>query len=358
MKKLQGKHAYQNYNAHYIPVTSTDPKEPDNMVYHPCHQTEQPAWDEYVVFEKNQALPRFVVELGVDLPTPVSPSIGNSSEKTVGIFIVKLEQLLEHPSLKGDQELVELVTKKLDSLLDLDSESPIPAGELGFYNRIIRLIDPKGKVNPTYLNLIKQPRESAATVSSKPSVKEEPPSLAKVVKKQEPASPSPSAGSGGMNQKTGYAYPSVSALASSSAASSATGAIQAVSKPPIPPKPVQKPTIAFGAEQWKKYFGDVGQEPPLPANIHEILNSPCPFIQGKKKEETHLLVLIPATLNGQPLTLKRLGALMKARDSKLKEGGYRYFNDNGNHIDTPFETSHWVLMTKDVIEGSRSKELC
>ena len=67
-KKLQGKHAYQNYNAHYIPVTSIDPKEPDNMVYHPCHQTEQPAWDEYVVFEKNQALPRFVVELGVDLP--------------------------------------------------------------------------------------------------------------------------------------------------------------------------------------------------------------------------------------------------------------------------------------------------
>jgi ankyrin repeat protein len=68
MIKLQGNHAYQNYNAHYIPVTSVDPTNPDNMVYHPCYGTEVPAWDEYVVFNKFQALPRFQIELEVDFP--------------------------------------------------------------------------------------------------------------------------------------------------------------------------------------------------------------------------------------------------------------------------------------------------
>ncbi len=42
------------------------------------------------------------------------------------------------------------------------------------------------------------------------------------------------------------------------------------------------PAIAFGKAEWAKYFGDVGVEPPLPADINAILSAPCPFWSGKK----------------------------------------------------------------------------
>src|SRR6476620_385041 len=37
------------------------------------------------------------------------------------------------------------------------------------------------------------------------------------------------------------------------------------------------PKIAFGKKQWAKYFGDIGEEPPLPKDIDKILKSPCPL---------------------------------------------------------------------------------
>ena len=36
------------------------------MVYIPCHRDQMPSWDEFVVFEKTQALPRFSIELASD----------------------------------------------------------------------------------------------------------------------------------------------------------------------------------------------------------------------------------------------------------------------------------------------------
>ncbi len=123
--------------------------------------------------------------------------------------------------------------------------------------------------------------------------------------------------------------------------------------PPPPAKILSLPSIAFGKAKWDTYFGDIGEEPPLPADIGQILQSPCPFWPGKKIEETHLLVLIPTSVNGQPLTLKTLGELA----AKPKQGPatqYKYFN-LGEYQDQPVTQSYWVLMTRDVIEGSRNK---
>ena len=69
--------------------------------------------------------------------------------------------------------------------------------------------------------------------------------------------------------------------------------------------------VAFGKEAWAKYFGDVGIEPPLPTDIVKILKAPCPYWPTKKVIETHLLVLIPETINRRPLTLTSLGELIK-----------------------------------------------
>ena len=68
MQTLQGKGAYQNYNAHYIPVASIFPNDPNNLIYYPCYKGQGADWDELVVFQKSQTLSRFWVKLAVDLP--------------------------------------------------------------------------------------------------------------------------------------------------------------------------------------------------------------------------------------------------------------------------------------------------
>jgi len=47
-------------------------------------------------------------------------------------------------------------------------------------------------------------------------------------------------------------------------------------------KVLEIPKCAFGKLEWNAYFGDVGDEPPLPANIHEILSSHVLSGQEKK----------------------------------------------------------------------------
>jgi NLR family CARD domain-containing protein 3 len=116
------------------------------------------------------------------------------------------------------------------------------------------------------------------------------------------------------------------------------------------------PTMAFGAEEWAKYFGEVGAAPPLPSNIDGILNSPCPFWSGKQVKDTHLLVLVPAMVDGNPLTLGLLGQLIQSP----KGGGSRttYCNDYSHgHVQAGFGNqpsgkSYWVLMTRDLLPKS------
>ncbi|MGH7238749.1 MAG: F-box-like domain-containing protein, partial [Candidatus Saccharimonadales bacterium] len=127
--------------------------------------------------------------------------------------------------------------------------------------------------------------------------------------------------------------------------------------------------VAFGKQQWAKYFGDVGDEPPLPDNIHAILSSKCPIWPDKYVAQTHMLVLIPATIkqttvvDGKetetiiPLTLNSLGTLMKAYKKLGYTTQYDYINFGAvsDHSTTSPNKSSWVLMTKDVIPESRSK---
>jgi hypothetical protein len=111
---------------------------------------------------------------------------------------------------------------------------------------------------------------------------------------------------------------------------------------------------AFGPKEWYTYFGGhLRNVPRLPSNIEEILNSPCPFWTAKKVHETHILVLVPESVSGEPLTLKTLGELVQ----KPLQGNSTKYDcfDIGQYADSPPANSHWVLMTKDVIEESRNK---
>jgi len=110
------------------------------------------------------------------------------------------------------------------------------------------------------------------------------------------------------------------------------------------------PTIAFGKKQWAKYFGKIGKEPLLPIDIHKI------FKRDETIAQTHMLVLIPETVDDKPLNLKTLGELVKAP----KEGHatqYERFRDviAKEHGHQPTAKSHWVLMKKSLIKKSIGK---
>lgn len=91
----------------------------------------------------------------------------------------------------------------------------------------------------------------------------------------------------------------------------------------------------FGQLEWETYFGAIGEAPPLPDNINEILNSPCPFSQHLVKE-THMLVLIPATVNDQDLTLNCLTERIK---HPLNGGGGTQLNMTLSIFITPHTKS-------------------
>ena len=115
----------------------------------------------------------------------------------------------------------------------------------------------------------------------------------------------------------------------------------------------------FGKTQWATYFGDVGKEPALPENIDEILNSPCPFYgdENVKVKDTHMLVLVPATVNGESLTLNKLQEFIKKPQKKGHATDYDYYSNwvKDEHGGTQVGQSHWVLMTRDVLPDSRNQ---
>jgi len=114
----------------------------------------------------------------------------------------------------------------------------------------------------------------------------------------------------------------------------------------------------FGAEKWLQYFGEVGPEPPIPAHIEALLNQPCKLFPGKKVYQTHLLTLIPATVDGIPLTLNSFETLLaKSKEAGNNARGYKRYNKDlqSTFGEQTCETSYWVLMTRDVLLGSLDK---
>ena len=112
---------------------------------------------------------------------------------------------------------------------------------------------------------------------------------------------------------------------------------------------------AFGEAQWTRYFGDIGDEPSLPANIDKIVNGPCPIWPGRKVRETHLLTLIPSHIHGKPLTLEHLEEIVKSPKGGGHASEYYYFKSWAPGINQKAQVpkNYWVLMTKDIIPGSR-----
>lgn len=118
------------------------------------------------------------------------------------------------------------------------------------------------------------------------------------------------------------------------------------------------PETAFGKKKWSHYLADVKQTP-LQNNLHDIWEDPCPFREGKKIKETHILCLIPDTTNGKPFTLKSLQTLV-AQPQNGPTATLRYpqgfiWKKNKGALDQTMEKATWVLMTKEGIPLSPGK---
>ena len=70
----------------------------------------------------------------------------------------------------------------------------------------------------------------------------------------------------------------------------------------------------LGAEEWRAQGIEVGEAPPIPSVITAgLLNAACPFHPGEKISDTHLLVLVPKTVNEKPYSPRELHALCATR---------------------------------------------
>ena|SRR5271156_4554010 len=99
-------------------------------------------------------------------------------------------------------------------------------------------------------------------------------------------------------------------------------------------------------KQWKKYIGDPGIQPHLPLTLLKDYD-----------KNTHLLTFIPVTIDGQPLTMRSIEILVR----NPKNGGHAtQYRDIWDQImatygDTPNPKAHWLLLKKDLFEGTRGE---
>lgn len=125
-------------------------------------------------------------------------------------------------------------------------------------------------------------------------------------------------------------------------------------------KVLKKLGMVFGKVEWSEYFGDVGEEPHLPPDIGKILWTPSIGVEGyegKRVWESHLLTLIPAKVDGKYFCLNLLGDLIRNPKQGSKTGYDAYPDSVKNpHGSNCFTESHWVMMTRNVLVGSRNKK--
>ena len=119
----------------------------------------------------------------------------------------------------------------------------------------------------------------------------------------------------------------------------------------------------LGAASWKVGFGvDVGVVPPIPKEVTQsLLESPCPLHPGQKIKDTHILMLVPKTVNGEAYTALKLDELCASR----KGSGDRLIYDKNERAtawkstswaNAPQAQSEWVLLPKSDPDPNVSPE--
>ncbi len=130
-------------------------------------------------------------------------------------------------------------------------------------------------------------------------------------------------------------------------------------------KASQLPLGAFGKNEWEKTFPVTIEEvPPLPPNIHEILEQEDPCEPGKTLKETCQLFLRPQKIilheegNDKELALSFDGVeeLATSATNPDRRMNFETFDElRGQLNQMPVAEAGWVLMRKEVIPGTGGK---
>ena len=120
--------------------------------------------------------------------------------------------------------------------------------------------------------------------------------------------------------------------------------------------------FCFNPSHWNEFCGEgtVSDDEiakayaSLPKDIIEILNSDY---NGERVIDTHMLVWMPESIKGEPLTINNFGKLLKEQpEFSRRPTGYGYINNSIvlQEGTAPIK-SGWVLMTTDIIPDSQKK---
>ena len=129
----------------------------------------------------------------------------------------------------------------------------------------------------------------------------------------------------------------------------AQAGVSASSSPPLAAVKKELGKNFLGPEEWNAQGIDVGEVPPIPTSItKKLLESDCPLHPGEKIKDTHLLVLVPKTVNGEPYTavkLDELCATRKGSGDTLIHDGWKSWKKQPWASQQQVE-SEWVLIPK------------
>jgi len=104
----------------------------------------------------------------------------------------------------------------------------------------------------------------------------------------------------------------------------------------------------LGAKAWEEGFGvTVGTPPPLPEWLtRELLEEECQLHPGEQVKDTHVLVLMPKTVNGEPYSAVELDKLCAGKKGSGDRLIYYEGWQSESWADTPQVESEWVLLPK------------
>jgi hypothetical protein len=114
----------------------------------------------------------------------------------------------------------------------------------------------------------------------------------------------------------------------------------------------------LGAKAWEEGFGvTVGTPPPYPVWLtRELLEEECQLHPGEQVKDTHVLVLMPKTVNGEPYSAAKLSELCASKKGSGNRLIYYEGWQSESWADTPQVESEWVLLPKSDPVPEKMKE--
>lgn len=106
----------------------------------------------------------------------------------------------------------------------------------------------------------------------------------------------------------------------------------------------------LGIAAWKKIEIDVGEAPPFPEALTlELLNSECSLHPGQKIKDTHVLVIVPKLVNGEPYSALKLDEICARLG--FKQDGWSGWKKQ-EWASMPQQESEWILIPKSDPESA------